>query len=153
MVVMVQREVARSMAAQPGEMSILSVAVQFYAQATQVCVAPPSAFRPPPKVTSAVVKLAPWAVPPVAVADPADFFTLVRAGFAAPRKQLRNSLAQGLGVAGAQASALLDSLGLDGRRRAETLSLEEWAAIYRAWPGWLGRKEEKSVGNPGLRQD
>ncbi len=147
MVVMVQQEVARSMSASPGGMSILSVAVQFYAQAAQVCVVPPSAFRPPPKVTSAVVKLTPWATPPVAVADAAAFFTVVRAGFAAPRKQLRNSLAQGLGVEGSRVSALLDSLGLDGRRRAETLSLEEWARIYCHW------EKEKDVGSPGPRQD
>ncbi|MSQ07107.1 MAG: ribosomal RNA small subunit methyltransferase A [Dehalococcoidia bacterium] len=133
MVVMVQQEVARSMTASPGDMSILSVAVQFYAQATLVCAVPPSAFLPPPKVTSAVVKLTPWVTPPVPLADPAAFFTVVRAGFAAPRKQLRNSLAQGLGVEVGRVSALLDSLGLDGRRRAETLSLEEWAGIYRAW--------------------
>jgi 16S rRNA (adenine1518-N6/adenine1519-N6)-dimethyltransferase len=147
MVVMVQQEVARGMAARPGEMGILSVAVQFYAQATHVCTVPPSAFRPPPKVTSAVVKLTPWETSPVAVADPAAFFTVVRAGFDAPRKQLRNSLAQGLGVEGGRVSALLDSLGLDGRRRAETLSLEEWASVYGAW------EEEKDVGSPGLCQD
>ena len=147
MVVMVQQEVARSMTAGPGAMSILSVAVQFYAQAIQVCTVPSVAFRPPPKVTSAVVKLVPRPVPPVPVADPAAFFRLVRAGFAAPRKQLRNSLSQGLGVEGRRVSELLDSLGLDGRRRAETLSLEEWASIHRAW------EEEKDVGSPGLRQD
>lgn len=147
MVVMVQQEVARSMTASPGDMSILSVAVQFYAQATQVCTVPSAAFRPPPKVTSAVVKLTPRPLPPVPVADPAAFFRLVRAGFAAPRKQLRNSLCQGLEAEGPRVSELLDSLGLDGRRRAETLSLEEWASIHRAWEDW------KDVGSQGLRQD
>ncbi|MBM3942162.1 MAG: ribosomal RNA small subunit methyltransferase A [SAR202 cluster bacterium] len=147
LVVMVQREVARSMTAQPGEMSILSVAVQFYATATQVCTVPPAAFRPPPKVTSAVVKLVPRPAPPVSVADPAAFFDLARAGFAAPRKQLRNSLSQGLGVDGQVIGALLESLEIDGRRRPETLSLEEWAQIHWAW------KERKEIGSPGLRQD
>lgn len=147
MVVMVQQEVARSMTAAPGDMSILSVAVQFYAQATWVCSVPRSAFRPPPKVTSAVVKLAPRPTPPVAVADPAAFFAVVRAGFAAPRKQLRNSLSQGLEVEGSEVSQLLDSIGIDARRRAETLSLEEWASIYRNW------EEGKQVAAPGLRQD
>jgi 16S rRNA (adenine1518-N6/adenine1519-N6)-dimethyltransferase len=154
MVVMVQQEVARSMTARPGEMSILSVAVQFYAQATQVCTVPSAAFRPPPKVTSAVVKLAPRPVPPVPLADPAAFFALVRAGFAAPRKQLRNSLSQGLGVEGRRVSELLDSLGLDGRRRAETLSLEEWASIHRVLQQKDRAGEEgKDLGSPGLRQD
>lgn len=154
MVVMVQQEVARSMTAGPGEMSILSVAVQFYAQATQVCTVPSAAFRPPPKVTSAVVKLTPWATPLVQVADPAAFFRLVRAGFAAPRKQLRNSLSQGLGVEGRWVSQMLGSLGLDGRRRAETLSLEEWASIHHILQvkGRAG-EEGKDVGSPRLRQD
>ena len=57
---------------------------------------------------------------------------MVRGGFAAPRKQLRNSLAQGLGLEPAAAAAILEQAGIDRQRRAETLSLEEWAALYRA---------------------
>ncbi len=133
LVVMVQREVAHSMTAAPGEMTMLSVATQYYAVPSLVCTVPPSAFRPPPKVTSAVVRLEPRPTPPVEVGDPAAFFALVRAGFAAPRKQLRNSLSQGLATASAEAEQCLASAELDGRRRAETLSLEEWARLYRAW--------------------
>ena len=132
-VVMVQREVARSMAAAPGAMSLLSVAVQFYARATPVCQVPPTAFRPPPKVASTVVRLDVHECPPVKVDNPQDFFDFVRAGFSAPRKQLRNSLCQGLGVPGAEVSAILDSLDFDGKRRPETLSIPEWELIYHSW--------------------
>ena len=68
-----------------------------------------------------------------AVADREAFFALVRAGFSAPRKQLRNSLSHGLGVPGAVVGQLLEDLDLDGRRRAETLTLAEWAAVYGGW--------------------
>lgn len=145
MVVMVQREVGQSIVAQPGEMGILSVAVQYYAAPSLVCNVPPRAFRPPPKVTSSVVKLRLRENPAVAVADPDAFFTLVRAGFSAPRKQLRNSLSHGLGVPGEEAGQLLAAAGVDGKRRAETLSLEEWASIYYAWGEW------NQVGSSRLR--
>ncbi len=133
MVVMVQREVAANIVAQPGKMGLLSVAVQFYATARQVCTVPPRAFRPPPKVSSAVVRLDLLPAPAVQVDDRQAFFDLVRAGFAAPRKQLRNSLAHGLSIPGSAAEDVLKTAGVSGQRRAETLSLEEWAQVYRAW--------------------
>jgi len=147
MVVMLQREVAHSMVAQPGEMGLLSVAVQFYSLPSLVCNVPPRAFRPPPKVSSSVVRLELRPRPAVEVDDPQAFFTLVRAGFSAPRKQLRNSLSHGLGVPVGQMGQLLESLEIDGRRRPETLSLEEWAQLYRAWDGY------EQVADSRLRQD
>ena len=132
MTVMVQREVAESITAVPGKMSLLSVAVQYYAIPELICAVPPSAFRPPPKVASAVVRLDLRPQPAVAVSDTAAFFALVRAGFAAPRKQLRNSLSHGLNRPGNGIDPLLAAAGIDGRRRAETLALEEWAALYDA---------------------
>ena len=135
MVFMVQQEVAQVMVAEPGRMGILSVATQFYAQPSLVCDVPPAAFRPPPKVTSAVVRLEIRPQPAVAVAvpDPDAFFALVRAGFSAPRKQLRNSLSQGLRVPAAAVGELLAGLDLDGSRRPETLTLDEWVTVYRGW--------------------
>ena len=132
MVVMVQREVAHRMLAPPGEMTLLSVAVQLYAVPTLICYAPPQAFRPQPKVTSAVVRLDLRPRPAVEVGDPDSFFALVRAGFSAPRKQLRNSLSHGLGESAAVIGQLLESLELDGSRRPQTLSLEEWARVFHA---------------------
>lgn len=130
---MVQKEVANSMTAPPGEMGLLSVATQFYAEARTVCSVPPSAFRPPPKVRSAVVRLDVRSEPAVHVEDRDEFFAVVRAGFSAPRKQIRNSLSHGLRIESATGSAILESALIDGRRRPATLEMEEWGAVYRAW--------------------
>ncbi len=73
MVFMVQREVARSMAASPGDMSLLSVAVQLYGRPSIVSYVPPRAFRPAPKVTSAIVRIDVFREPSVAFEHPADF--------------------------------------------------------------------------------
>lgn len=130
---MVQWEVADSMTAAPGAMTLLSVATQYYAEARLVCAVPPAAFRPPPKVRSAVVRLAPRPRPAVDTPDREAFFAVVRAGFAAPRKQLRNSLSRGLDIAPDCAAAVLAGAGIDGRRRPAALSLPEWAAICEVW--------------------
>ena len=146
MVVTLQEEVARSMAAVTGKMGFLSVAVQYYAESKVICTVPPRAFRPPPKVTSAVVRLDIRPDPPADVGDVEAFFTLVRAGFASPRKQLRNSLAHGLGVSTGDVASLLDSVNVDRMRRPATLSMVEWAMIHSAW------ERHNKVGNPGFCQ-
>jgi 16S rRNA (adenine1518-N6/adenine1519-N6)-dimethyltransferase len=133
MVVMVQAEVAQSIAAAPGRMSLLSVGVQLYARPRILFYVSPGAFQPPPKVRSAVISLEVRRQPALVVDDREAFFRLVRAGFAAPRKQLRNALALGLGVEATSAANLLVTAGLDSRRRAQTLSLDEWGGLYRAW--------------------
>ena len=145
LVVMVQQEVARTMLAGPGKMGLLSVATQFYAVPKLVCDVPPAAFRPPPKVTSSVLRLDLRRRPAVDVGDPVAFFDLVRAGFSAPRKQLANSLSQGLDAPRALVGKLLEELDLDARRRAETLSLDEWTAVFHGW------QELSKVGAPSLR--
>jgi 16S rRNA (adenine1518-N6/adenine1519-N6)-dimethyltransferase len=133
MVVMVQREVAGEMAAQPGEMGLLSVCVQLYANVEKLFDVPPAAFRPTPKVTSSVVRLSVLPRPRLTLDSAESFFRLVRAGFRAPRKQMRNSFAIGLGVASEDAGRLLAAAGIDPSRRAATLSLSEWSAVYRVW--------------------
>ena len=130
---MVQREVAESMTASPGAMGLLSVATQLYAKARVVCSVPPSAFRPAPKVRSAVVRLDIRERPAVSVDSREEFFEVVRAGFSAPRKQLHNSLSHGLGIKSSLGSAILERASIDGRRRPATLGLDEWAEIYRTW--------------------
>ncbi len=132
LVVMLQREVAESIAAGPGRMSLLGVAVQFYGRPHLLFGVPPQAFYPPPKVRSAVLRIDVADGPRVEVPDTPAFFEVVRAGFSAPRKQLRNSLAQGLGLPPAEAEALLAAAGIDVRRRPQELSIEEWAALCRA---------------------
>jgi 16S rRNA (adenine1518-N6/adenine1519-N6)-dimethyltransferase len=133
LVVMVQQEVGKNMVAQPGDMGILSVATQFYAKAKIVCSVPPRSFRPPPKVTSAVVRLDILSEPAAEVASEEDFFMVVRAGFAAPRKQLRNSLSQGLRVEPMVGGKILKEAGIDATRRPQTLDIAEWAGIYQVW--------------------
>jgi len=133
MVVVLQKEVAQAIAAEPGDMGILSVSVQFYGRPTIAGYIPSRGFYPLPKVESAILRIEVYDQPCVEVADEAAFFRVVRGGFAAPRKQLRNSLAQGLGVAPSDVNALLLEVGIDPQRRAQTLSLDEWGKVYRAF--------------------
>lgn len=128
-VVMVQREVADRITAGPGDMSILAVSVQFYAAPAQVTTVPAGAFYPRPKVDSAVLRLDVYDEPPVQVSDAKLFFRVVRAGFGQKRKQLRNSLAAGLAVSRDDAGQVLVAAGIDPSRRAQTLTLEEWARL------------------------
>ena len=133
MVVMVQREVARNMTAKPGEMSLLSVATQLYGKPRIVASVPPRAFRPAPKVTSAIVRIDVYPQPSIALDSIDGFFTLVRAGFSAPRKQIHNCLQQGMSVSRAEAEAMLSDSGIDPRRRPQTLSLDDWGDLYATW--------------------
>jgi 16S rRNA (adenine1518-N6/adenine1519-N6)-dimethyltransferase len=129
--VMVQREVGERLAAGPGDAAYgaVSVKVAYYATARVVGVVPPTVFVPRPKVESALVRLERRAEPPVAVRDPERMFGLVRAGFATRRKTLRNALAP---VLGADAGDRLAAVGIDPAARAETLGLEQWAALADA---------------------
>jgi len=130
MVVMVQKEVAESIVAKPGQMSLMSVSVQLYSKPSIVSYVPAKSFYPPPKVDSAVMAIDVYHQPVVAV-DVPRFFEVVRAGFSAPRKQLRNSLAQGLSIPLDISSQVLISSEISPQRRAQTLSLEEWAVLAR----------------------
>ena len=131
MVVMVQKEVAEEIVAQPGRMSLMSISVQLYGQPTIIGYVPARCFYPAPEVDSAILRIAVYPEPAVEIADKESFFTLVRAGFSAPRKQIANSLAQGLGVSKAEAVSLLVGANIVPQRRAETLTLEEWAQLWR----------------------
>ncbi len=133
LLVTLQSEVARNMAAGPGRMSFLSVETRYYAEPQILFDIPPEAFRPPPKVMSTLLRLDTLAGTAVEVVDRAAFFRLVQAGFAAPRKHLRNALAIGLKCRPIEAEAMLVEAGLDSIRRAQTLTLDEWAALYRAY--------------------
>ena len=130
-VLTVQREVAERICATPGEMSLLAVSVQFYCVPRLVARIPAGAFYPPPEVDSAVLKMEVLARPAVAVADPDRFFQVVKAGFSQKRKQLHNSLSAGLHLESRRVDELLLRAGIDPKRRAETLTLEEWGALTR----------------------
>ena len=133
MSVMVQREVARKIAAEPGEMGLVSVAVQLYGRPRVVSNVPPRAFRPPPKVVSSILRIEVYPAPMLELDSVERFFDLVRAGFGARRKQLRNNLRDGLSLGPGEAEAVLTQAGVDPARRAQTLSMEEWGALYDAW--------------------
>jgi 16S rRNA (adenine1518-N6/adenine1519-N6)-dimethyltransferase len=129
LVFMVQREVAERIVAQPGNLSVLGVSVQFYAAASIVARVPAGAFYPVPKVDSAILKLVPKAGP--LGGEPDAFFRVVKAGFSMRRKQLGNSIAAGLNLPRAAAHALLTAASIDEKRRAETLSIEEWITLTK----------------------
>ena len=131
-VVTVQREVAERIVAKPGQMSLLAVSVQFYGRPRLLFRIKPGSFYPSPEVESAVVRVDLYPTPPVDVKDAEAFFRVVRAGFSQRRKQLRNTLAAGLGRSPAEVAAKLEGVGVDPQRRAQTLSLEEWVGVARA---------------------
>ncbi|MBE2269870.1 MAG: ribosomal RNA small subunit methyltransferase A [Anaerolinea sp.] len=131
----VQLEVAERLIAKPGDMTLLSVSAQFYAKPKIVARFNKAVFYPRPDIDSAVIRLDVYDAPPVAVPSADQFFRVVKAGFGQKRKQLKNSLAEGLHIDHDAAAVLLESAGIDPKRRAETLSLAEWAALTRAHAG------------------
>jgi 16S rRNA (adenine1518-N6/adenine1519-N6)-dimethyltransferase len=133
LVVMLQREVAREMTAQPGKMGILSVATQVYGKPRIVTSVPPRAFRPSPNVSSAVVRIDVYDEPAVSFDTPDGFFKVVKAGFSAPRKQIHNNLKRGLDLDSETVSTLLSSADVDPTRRAQTLSIDEWGQLYHRY--------------------
>jgi 16S rRNA (adenine1518-N6/adenine1519-N6)-dimethyltransferase len=145
MVVMVQKEVGETIAAGPGKMRFLSVKAQFYGKTAIVSYVPASSFDPPPKVDSVVLRLDLYPQPPLVesgVSDVGGFFELVMHGFSAPRKQLRNSLAHSLEMPAGEVAALLETAGIEAKRRAETLSLEEWGKLWKVFARFVHRGEE-----------
>jgi 16S rRNA (adenine1518-N6/adenine1519-N6)-dimethyltransferase len=134
LVVTVQREVAERIVAEPGDMSLLAVSVQFYGRPRILARIPAGAFYPSPEVDSAIVRIDVDEAPQVdlgGVVSETSFFRVVRAGFSQKRKTLRNSLSAGLRLAPAVVEQTLQDVGVSPRQRAETLSLQEWAAVAR----------------------
>lgn len=129
----VQLEVAQRLCAEPGDLSLLAVSVQFYGAPRLVARIPAGAFYPRPEVDSAIVRLDVFPEPVVAVKDTGQFFQIVKAGFSQKRKQLRNSLSAGLRLEASEVDEWLAQAGVDSKRRAETLTLEEWGALARLW--------------------
>ena len=139
MIVMVQKEVAEAIAAGPGQRSLLSISMQFYGKPRIVSHVPAQSFYPAPKVDSAILRIDVYSSPPVAVDDEESFFELVRDGFTASRKQVANSLAQGLGIPKAEALSLLERANIAPQRRAGTFNLEEWAELWRVFQESKGK--------------
>ncbi len=131
-VIMVQREVARRIAAPAGRLSLLGISVQVYAQPEFLFDVPPEAFDPPPKVWSTVLRLTPRAEPRVPVDRIEAFFDLVAKTFRNPRKHLHNALTMGVALPKGGAGAALSATGIDPMRRPETLDIDEWLSLLDA---------------------
>jgi 16S rRNA (adenine1518-N6/adenine1519-N6)-dimethyltransferase len=136
LVFMVQREVAERIVAGPGDLSVLGVSVQYYANASIVARVPAGAFYPVPKVDSAILRLVPR--PARLGAEPDAFFRVVKAGFSMRRKQITNSLSSGLKLTRPATQELLRKAAIDETRRAETLSVAEWVTLTRVVESWSG---------------
>ncbi len=132
-ILVMQYEVAERIISKPesGDMSLLAVSVQFYGQPKLVSRLNKALFWPRPEVDSALMRIDVYDTPPVDVPSAREFFRVVKAGFSQKRKQLRNALSAGMHMTSAQADVYLNAANIDPQRRAETLSLEEWAALTR----------------------
>lgn len=134
LVVMVQKEVALRMVAKPGtkDYGSLSVAVQYYTEPDIVLDVPPKSFLPAPAVTSSVIRCVLRDKPPVDVIDEKLFFRVVKAGFAQRRKTFSNTM-KTTGLSKDRIEELLAKANIDGQRRGETFTLQEFADVANAW--------------------
>ena len=134
LVVMVQKEVALRMVAKPGtkDDGALSVAVQYYTEPDIVLDVPPKSFLPAPAVTSSVIRCVLRDKPPVDVIDEKLFFRVVKAGFAQRRKTFANTM-KTTGLSKDRIEELLAKANIDGQRRGETFTLQEFADVANAW--------------------
>ncbi len=150
-VVLVQKEVGEAIVAPQGKLNLLAISVQFYGMPTLQGYLSPQSFYPPPQVESAILRVDLYEKPVVSVNSTDAFFQSVRAGFSAPRKQLRNALAQGLKISTSDSVVLLTKAGINPRYRAENLCLEEWASLSRQIE-IEGRAKGEMVNSPSLSQ-
>ena len=134
LVVMVQKEVALRMVAKPGtkDYGALSVAVQYYTEPDIVLDVPPKSFLPAPAVTSSVIRCVLRDKPPVDVIDEKLFFRVVKAGFAQRRKTFANTM-KTTGLSKDRIEELLAKANIDGQRRGETFTLQEFADVANVW--------------------
>lgn len=126
---LVQKEVAERIVADPGEMSVISVSAQMYSEVKIISVVSRDKFYPPPKVDSAILNLDVFKQPRIDV-DEKFFFRIVRSCFAGRRKQLRNTLKSSLGLEKDFLNSLEAATGIDLSMRPQNLSLEQWVKIY-----------------------
>ena len=130
LVVMVQQEVAQRIIAEPGDLSVLAVSIQFYGRPRIIAQVPARSFYPAPKVDSAILRVDVKPQAPLLPEERDSFFRLVHAGFSEKRKQLHNSLTHGLHSKNEQVRAWLAAAPIDASRRAETLSIEDWLRLW-----------------------
>ena len=130
MILTIQKEVAKRICTPEGKkMSLLALSIQVYGKPEIAANIPAGAFYPPPKVDSAIIRINLYPQPRIPAPLLDDFFRLAKAGFSQKRKTLRNALAGGLRIATTESENLLHAAGIDPRRRAETLTLDEWGEL------------------------
>ena len=130
-VLLVQKEVAQRVAAKAGDMSILAVASQIFAEASLGVAVPRAYFTPPPKVDSQVIILRTRPAPLVSKEDERALFRVVKAGFSAKRKKLRSSISAGLAMTKPQAEELLRHANISPELRAQDLSIDDWLRLAK----------------------
>lgn len=129
---LMQKEVAERVCAKPGDMSMLSLSVQFYCAASLGKLVPAELFTPPPKVDSQILKLVYRQAPLFPDVDAKKFFRMAKAGFSQKRKTILNSLSAGLHLNREQTGQILEKAGISPTTRAQNLSLRDWHSLYRA---------------------
>ena len=144
-VVMIQREVAQTIVAQPGKMGILSVATQVYGQPRIICHVSPRSFKPSPSIWSTVLRIDLHSTPLIDNESRHGFFTILKAGFSTPRKKIRNSLSNGLGIKPDKVSRLLDEACIDQATRPQNLTIPEWIRLHDAWINLFGVFDNENV--------
>lgn len=132
-VILIQKEVAERVAAEPGAMSILSVTAQIYWNVSLGMVVPARLFIPPPKVDSQILILKRRNAPAFADLDLKTYFRVVKAGFSQKRKTILNSLSGGLQLDKTVVRAICEQVGLSPTQRAQTLTLEDWYWLSKAY--------------------
>ena len=130
-VLLIQKEVAERVVASAGDMSILAISAQIYAEASLGPLVPAEYFTPPPKVDSQVVILKTRKTPLISAEDEKTFFRIVKAGFGAKRKKLRSSISGNLGISKERAEKLLLDAGVSPDDRAEDLTIESWRRLAK----------------------
>ncbi len=133
-VLLVQKEVAERIVAGPGDMSILAISAQVFAEASLGVEAPKEFFTPPPKVDSQAVILETRDAPLVESEHQAEFFRVVKAGFAEKRKKLRSSLAGGFHLSKPATDEWLKRAGISVEARAQELSIDQWERLRTTRP-------------------
>ena len=131
MVCTVQKEVAQRISAGPGKMSLLAFTVQYYAKVTKIRTLKAGSFWPKPDVDSAVIRLDILETLPLSILDEARFINLAKVGFSQKRKQLQKNLRQ-MAYSTTELTQIFKKAGIDGTRRAESLSMEEWLSLFHA---------------------
>ncbi|MDD5032312.1 MAG: 16S rRNA (adenine(1518)-N(6)/adenine(1519)-N(6))-dimethyltransferase RsmA [Patescibacteria group bacterium] len=128
MVLMLQKEVAERIAARPPKMSLLAISVQFYSEPEIIEIVPANCFWPKPEVDSAIIKLK--IKNKKSKMNEADFFRMVKIGFSAKRKMLKNNLAAGYHLAAEETEEKVKRAGFNPKIRAQELSLEDWIKLF-----------------------